>query len=397
MTADAVENVTADVTEAAAANAVGTAVEDVVEGVVATRFGKVVDIGLVAIVGVWHLGLDSVRVLRNWSVYEPPAVAAGAWLALTLVQTIGSVLLLRSALGARTARILAGAALLTGVAAATAYPPGGAIGDVGWAWNTVGWFGMLLLMQRPLWELITLLVANTAVTVGFLAADGALDHVTLSRLLASVYVTAGIQLTFAYLVRQLDDGAREATETAAAQAEHLARATADETVHTERRRRYAYLRIRVEPLLRGLAEGRLDPGDTVVRRRAAVEAARLRRLFVETDDTPHPLLHELRACADVAERRGVRVSLLSYGELPDLPPTVRRELAEGTLLVLATAATRARLTVVTTPEEVAVSVVADAPAETRVEPPGLLTTSSMYDQEEEQLWWETRWPLRPAP
>lgn len=217
---------------------------DVVEGVVATRFAKVVDIGLVAIVGVWHLGLDTLRVLRGWPEYEPQAAAAGAWLALTVIQTAGSVLLLRSALSGHTARMLAGAALVAGIVAAAAYPPGGAISDVSWAWNTVGWFGMLLLMQRPLWELITLLGANTAVTVGFLAADGALDHVTVSRLLAAVYVTAGIQLTFTYLVRQLNDGAREATEIAAGQAEHLARATADEAVHAERRRRYEYLRIK---------------------------------------------------------------------------------------------------------------------------------------------------------
>lgn len=370
---------------------------DAAKGVVATRFGSVVNIGLVAIVGVWHLGLDTLRLLKSWPVYEPQAAAAGAWLALTVIQTIGSVLLLRSALSARTARMLAGAALAAGVVATATYPPGEAIGDVSWAWNTVGWFGMLLLMQRPLWELITLISANTAFTVGFLAADGALDHVTVSRLLASVYVTAGIQLTFAYLIRQLNDGAREATEIAAGQAEQLARATADETVHTERGRRYEYLRIRVDPLLRGLAEGRLDPADPVVRRRAAVEAARLRRLFVETDDTPHPLLHELRACADVAERRGVRVTLLSYGDLPDLPSSVRRELAEGTLLVMAGATTEARVTVVTTPEDVVVSVVADAPPETLVESPGPLTVSSTYDREEDQLWWETRWPLRPAP
>ncbi|MEV0223247.1 hypothetical protein [Streptomyces sp. NPDC050704] len=370
---------------------------DVVKGMVATRFTQAVNIGLVVIVGVWHLGVDSLLVLRGWPVYEPQAAAAGSWLALTVIQTVGSILLLRSVLSARTARRLAAAALVSGIVAAAAYPPGGAIGDVSWAGNTVGWFGVLLLIQRPLWELITLHGVNTAVIVGFLAADGALDQVTVSRLLAMVYTTAGIQLTFAYLARQLNDGAREATAIAAGQAEHLARATADETVHAERRSRYEYLRIRVEPLLRGLAERQLDPGDTVVRQRAAVEAARLRRLFAETDDTPHPLLHELRACADVAERRGVSVTLLSYGDLPDLPASVRRELGEGTLLVLATAATRARVTVVTTPEEVVVSVVADAPPETLVKSPGPLTVSALYDQEENQLWWENRWPVRPAP
>jgi hypothetical protein len=376
---------------------VGTLTAGVAKGMVATRFAMAVNIGLVAIVGVWHLGLDTLLVLRGWPVYEPQAAAAGSWLALTVIQTVGSVLLLRSALSGHTARWLAGAALVTGVVATATYPTGGMISDVSWAWNTVGWFGVLLLTQRPLWELVALLGANTAVTVAFLAAHDALDHVMVARLLAVTYTTAGVQLTLAYLARQLNDGAREATEIAAGQAERLARATADETVHAERQRRYESLRSTVEPLLRGLAEHRLDPGDTVVRRRAAVEAARLRRLFVETDDAPHPLLHELRACADIAERRGVRVTLLSYGDLPDLPTSARRELAEGTLLVLATAATRARVTVVTTPEDVVVSVVADAPPQTLVESPGPLTVSAQYDQEEDQLWWETRWPLRPAP
>ncbi|MGW3644858.1 hypothetical protein [Streptomyces sp. NPDC000878] len=375
----------------------GTLTAGVAKGMVATRFAKAVNIGLVVIVGVWHLGLDTLLMFRGWQTYEPQAAAAGSWLALALIQTVGSILLLRSALSGHTARLLAGAALITGVVATATYPAGGMISDVSWAWNTVGWFGVLLLIQRPLWELVAVLGANTAVTVCFLVGDGALDQVMVARLLAVIYTTAGVQLTFAYLARQLNDGAREATEIAAGQAERLARTTADETVHAERRRRYEYLRSRVEPLLRGLAERQLDPGDSVVRRRAAVEAARLRRLFVETDDTPHPLLHELRACADVAERRGVRVTLLSYGDLPDLPTSARRELAEGALLVLATAATQARVTVVTTPEDVVVSVVADAPPETLVESPGPITVSAVYDQEEDQLWWETRWPVRPAP
>lgn len=36
---------------------------DVVKGMVATRFAKAVNIGLVVIVGVWHLGLDTLLVL----------------------------------------------------------------------------------------------------------------------------------------------------------------------------------------------------------------------------------------------------------------------------------------------------------------------------------------------
>ncbi|MGC0334809.1 hypothetical protein RKD23_007799 [Streptomyces sp. SAI-170] len=369
---------------------------DGVEDAVAARFAKAVNIGLVSIVGVWHLALDTVVVMRGWPTYEPQAVAAGAWVILAVIQTVGSVLLLRRRLEAGVARSLAGVAVVTGVAAAASYPPGGELSSVSWAANTVGWFGVLLLMQRPLRELVALLCANTAVTAWFLAADGAFDQVAFSRLLATTYTTAGIQLTFAYLARQLNEGAGEASAIAAERAEHLARAAAHETVHTERQRRYEYLRTRLEPLLRGLATRRLDPEDALVRTRAAVEAARLRRLFVETDDTPHPLLHELRACAAVAEERGVHVTLLSYGEVPDLPASVRRELAEGPLLAMAAAAARARETVVATPDDVVVSVLTDAPLQRPAASPGTLTESAVFDQEE-NLWWETRWPVPPAP
>jgi hypothetical protein len=43
-------------------------------------------------------------------------------------------------------------------------------------------------------------------------------------------------------------------------------------------------------------------------------ATQLRRLFAENDDVPDPLVHELSACIDVAERRGLAVSLAVSGE-----------------------------------------------------------------------------------
>ena len=92
-----------------------------------------------------------------------------------------------------------------------------------------------------------------------------------------------------------------------------------------------------------------------------MEASRLRRLIAEQDDTPDPLIHELRACADVAERRGVTVSLHTAGETPYLSVEQRRALTELPMHVLAAARTWARATVVTPADqpETEVSVVAD--------------------------------------
>ena len=358
------------------------------------RYAKAVTAAVVLILAVWHFGYDVLIMARGWDAYDPRAVAAGAWLALTAVQLTGSVLLLRARLTAHTARALAAAAVVAGTVATATYPTGGAISDVSWAWNTVGWLGVLLLMHRPWWELIALLAVNTAVTVVFLAVDGALDRVMTARLLTTAYTTAGIQAIFGFLAQQLDRAAVEAECAATAQVEQLAQLKADETVHAERRRRYKYLRRRVEPLLRGLSERELDPASPTVRQIAAIEAARLRRLFAETDDTPHPLLHELRACADIAERRKVRVTLLAYGDLPELPTSVRRELTEVPLLVLTSAVSHARLTVLAASDEVLVSVVADAPAGALDGFTRPSTATVHHSQEEDQLWVEIRWTPR---
>jgi hypothetical protein len=359
---------------------------------VAVRYTRVISVVVVVIVAVWHFGYDSLILVRGWSRYEPAWAVLASWLILSVVQLVGSVLLLRTALRGRLAPFLTLVALLAGIVAVATYPRGEAISDLSWAANTVGWFGVLLLMQRPMRELVALLACTVAMTMAALWAHGELDtHEAWSRLIAQSYTTAGIQLAFVLLSRELHHAARLTTGAARAQADRMARQAAEETRHAERRRRYRYLRDRIAPLLRDLAEGRAHPGDEGVRRSSAIEAARLRRLFAETEDAAHPLLHELRACADVAERRDVDVTLVCYGELPDVPVAARRHLTDGPLLALASAKTAARVTVVVTAGEVTVSVVADAAAPAAphtIRSPG---TSVLFDEKENLLWLESRW------
>lgn len=364
---------------------------------VAVRYSHVINVVVVVIVAVWHFGYDSLILVRGWSRYEPAWVALASWLVLAVVQLIGSVLLLRSGLRGRLAPLLTSVALLAGVAAVATYPRGEAISDVSWAANTVGWFGVLLLMRRPTRELVALLACTIAMTTVALGVNGDLDaQVAWSRLIAQSYTTAGIQLTFVLLTREVHHAARLTTGAARAQADRMARQAAQETRHAERRRRYRYLRERIAPLLHDLAEGRAHPGDDAVRRSSAIEAARLRRLFAETEDAAHPLLHELRACADVAERRDVDVTFVCYGELPDVPVAVRRDLTEGPLLALASAKTSARVTVVVTAGEVTVSVVADAAAPAAPRTIRSADTSVVFDEKESLLWLESRWRI-PGP
>src|SRR4051812_39863509 len=100
----------------------------------------------------------------------------------------------------------------------------------------------------------------------------------------------------------------------------------------------------------------------------------MRRLFAEADDVDDPLLHDLRACAALAGRRGAAGGLATPGSWPVLPRELRRGLTDAPLAALATAGLSARVTVVGTPAGVAVSVVTEADAPdpgTPPPPPGI--------------------------
>lgn len=360
---------------------------------VAARYAQAMRVGIVVILLVWHFGYDVLIIMRGWPDYQSRVAAVVAWVIVALVQVDGSWLLLRGdpRRGAHVRRLLATVALGASVLATVSYPPGQVLSDVSWAWNSVGWCLVLLLLHRPLRELMAFLAANTVIAVLAVAIGGTLDRVMTGRLVIVTYATVCVQLLFALVSHRLDLVARRAAELTLAKADHRSRSASDDAVHTGRQQRYADVRDRVEPLLRGLADRSVDPTDPEVRRTAGVEAARLRRLFAETDDTPDPLLHELRSCADLAERRGVDVTFLTYGMLPDVPQAARRRLTEVVLLVLVSATTRARLTVVADDAEVVVSVTADAPADVLDDLRADLPVSVVHDQDTNQTWVEVRW------
>ncbi|MGO4423497.1 hypothetical protein AB4Z54_33635, partial [Streptomyces sp. MCAF7] len=131
----------------------------------------------------------------------------------------------------------------------------------------------------------------------------------------------------------------------------------DPAAHRARRR---ISRPAVIPLLTGLADGSLDPRDDEVRRACALEAARLRRLFAESDCAFDPLVHEMRACIDVAERNGITVQLAVRGDPLQLPLQLRRALLDPVIAALAAAGGTARVTVIRGEDQVRVGVVVDA-------------------------------------
>jgi predicted nuclease of predicted toxin-antitoxin system len=72
----------------------------------------------------------------------------------------------------------------------------------------------------------------------------------------------------------------------------------------------------VAQLLERLATGDLDIAEPATRQHVPVAVTRLRRYLVETDEVPDQLSHELHACADAAERRGIAVDLMASVSIP---------------------------------------------------------------------------------
>lgn len=360
------------------------------------RLARALNVALVCMAVGSHLLYNSAKLTISWSQYSQPYVMAGVWLAVTVICVVAAVLLLTDRSRTALARCLAALSVALGSVAAAVCPPGEAIGDANWAWNAVSLTGVLLLLHRPLRELALMLGAHAFLTGAALLADDAVDRMSAVRFLTVVCTTMGTWLLVALISHALRRTAQQVAAAAEARAQSLGALRAAQEVHSERRRRYAFLHAHAMPLLQALGEGRADPADAGVRRRAAIEASRLRRLLAETDDVPHPLLHELRACADIAERRQVDVSLVVVGQLPALLPALRRELTAGPLLALASATSRARVTVVASSDDVAVSVLADSPEDLGVTEPSHQSLSLTCAYVEDSLWLETRWQ-NPSP
>ena len=174
--------------------------------------------------------------------------------------------------------------------------------------------------------------------------------------------TTAIQLVVAVAARRMGATAREAARVTQREAAVREQATIAERLRAARQARWLSLQETAGPLLRALAAGTADPADPQVRQACAVEAARLRLLMAESDDAPGPLMHEIQACADIAERRGVAVDIETVGALPGVPAEVRRVITDTAIALLTTAASQVRVTLTALPEGVAVSLVADSPA-----------------------------------
>ena len=367
--------------------------------VLAARYARALDIAVVVAAAGWQLAGAGPLLLAHLGSYPSGQFQVAAWCAISLIIAAGSVLLLRGSSRRETGWALAAAALAISTAAAVACPPAQML-ETNWSWGAAGWVGVLVLLRRPLAELGVFLTLEALAMFAVLAHDG-LHQPNVAAFITVLAGSTGIQVALSVAARTLHVPARQAEEAATREADVTARQAVADRIRGARQARWLELRATAEPLLSGLAAGTADPADRAVQRACAVEAARLRRLFAEADDTPDPLLHELHACADGAQRRGVAVDIETAAQpgtqfpgaqLPAVPSEGRRAITDLAIAVLVNAISRVRVTVTGTVDGVIVSLVCDSPADPDLpSTPARLVVDSQRDGQ--SLWVEARWNM----
>ncbi|MFD1149024.1 hypothetical protein [Saccharothrix hoggarensis] len=312
---------------------------------------------LLAVLTVDVLGL--VNLVRHLGSHDVPAAQFAAFAALTAVLAAEAVLVVRrrpwGAWRGLALAVVLGASALSYLT----LPDGKTSTTVDWMFGATGWVIVVVLLDRPFRTTLTFLVAHEVLALANVVLFHEANRGTLARFATGSVTVFGLPLCVAVVAAVLGRiGAEAARATRELEEVRTAEAVA-RAAHRRRAQRFAELAGTTVPLLEGLADGSLLPSDPAVRRGCAIEAARMRRLFAETDTVENPLLHELRHCADIADRKGVEVELDARGRWPVPPVAVRRDLTDAALTALATADSWARVTVVGDADLVSVSVVAD--------------------------------------
>ncbi len=342
---------------------------------------------LVCATGVLQFGLSLHPLLTRE--YRDRGLAVAAFVALACVTAVccGWVLR-RRPLPAAVAVGGTAVVLVASFCAMVAVEPDQRFQAPDWSLGLVGWHLLLLLLDRVR-VLVTVLAAHLVTSMGLFLWAGAPDRAALGAAGAAAFGALNVQLAVILITRMLHRRSLEARAAAEERDRLVLRVLIARQWERDQRGVFAGQLGLTLPLLAGLADGELDPRDSGTQRRCALAATQLRRLFAENDEVPDPLVHEVTACLDAAERRGVDVSFAVSGAAVPLPPQVRRELTGPVVAALSAADDRARVSVLRTGDEVRIAVVADGSADVG-------TASSWQVEVEygvygEQLRMEARW------
>ena len=193
-------------------------------------------------------------------------------------------------------------------------------------WTILGtvWLLALIALTSPAW----VWVPGSALVVGihavFIVRELGFSPVGLSRVAASSYAVVSILAVFAALRPALRTHAEMAVRRAALASRAAAERAAVAAIDEVRRGRLGLLELEALPLLRGIADGTLDPADGAVRERCARHAATLRRALVDRAPGGPGLGAELEPVLRAARSRGVPVEVQLVGDLGRVDDDVAR-------------------------------------------------------------------------
>ena len=259
------------------------------------------------------------QTLASLGDYRQPAVAIAVWIVL-----LGAAgwLLPRARLDGLARSEAAGAALIAvGAVAALGWEhrPQPGSGGVDLAILGSSWLLALLALSQPAWAWIGAAAVMFSVHAVLVVAAAGPGPGSLSQLEASGYILVAILTAFAALRPTLAAHTRVSARRAVLASRADAERAAADAVRTERRSRLARLELEALPLLRGIADGLLDPADPAVRERCARHAAALRHSLVGPVPAAVGPLAALEPALRAAAARGLLVNVQVIGD-PVVPP-----------------------------------------------------------------------------
>ena len=201
-------------------------------------------------------------------------------------------------------------------------------------WSILGavWLLALAALSRPAWEWVPGALLVLAVNGFFILRLLGTAAPGVARLAAAAYVVVVILGVFAALRPTLRVHASLAARRAELASRLAAERAAVAAIQEDRRDRFALLELEALPLLRGIADGSLDPADEQVRQQCARHATSLRRALADRARLGRELLAALDPALSAARERGVQVEIQVVGD-PGLPS---REVAQATLAAVTT-------------------------------------------------------------
>jgi hypothetical protein len=259
-----------------------------------------------------------IQVLANLSDYRQPALAVAVWLAMFaaaawLVPRIGAGGLTRGE---------AAAAVLIAVAAVAAigweYRPHHGSGSDDLVILGTVWLLALVALSHPARVWVPGALVVFAVHAALLTRAAGASPPSLAKLEVAGYILAAVLIAFAALRPTVAMHTSMTARRAALASRSLAERAAAAAVQDVRRGRLALLEMEALPLLRGIADGTLDPADGDVRERCAQHAAVLRHSLTDRAPAAGALVAGLQPALQAASARGLLVNVQVIGD-PGVP------------------------------------------------------------------------------